>query len=74
MLTNRQRSFQNSSVIDIGLLDFHNMTVTALRSYFKKAEPKIIMYRDYKVFFQIMNLERLLTQKMEIYRILTMLL
>ena len=26
------------------------MTVTVLRSYFLKAEPKIIMYRDYKIF------------------------
>ena len=30
--------------------DFHKMTVTVLRSYFLKAEPKITMYRDYKKF------------------------
>ena len=50
MLTSRQRSFQNSCVIDTGLFDFHKMTVIVLRSYFIKAEPKIIMYRDYKKF------------------------
>ena len=50
MLTNRQRSFQNSCVVDTGLSDFHRMTVTVLRSYFIKVEPKIIMYRDHKSF------------------------
>ena len=47
MLTKRQRSFQNSRVIDTRLSDFHKMTVTVLRSRFLKAEHKIIMYRDY---------------------------
>ena len=32
------------------LPDFHEMAVTVLRSYFLKAEPKIIMYGDYKKF------------------------
>ena len=50
MLTNMQRSFQNSCVIVTGLLDFHKMTVTVLRSYSLKVEPKIIMYQDYKKF------------------------
>ena len=36
MLTNRNRSFQNSSVTDTGLSDFHKMTVTVLRSYLNK--------------------------------------
>ena len=48
MLTNRYRSFQNSCVIETGLSDFHKMTVTVLRAFFKKAEPKVISYRDYK--------------------------
>ena len=50
MLTNRPRSFQNSCVIVTGLFDFHKMTVTVLRSYSLKVEPKIIMYQDYKKF------------------------
>ena len=66
MPTNCQRSFQNSSVIDTGLFDFHKMTVNVLRSYFQKAKLKIIMYRDYKN-FEIMDLDQLLTQKLEIY-------
>ena len=48
MLTNRNRSFQNSCVIDTGLSDFHKMTVTVLRSHLKKLRPKILHYRDYK--------------------------
>ena len=47
---NRQHSFQNSSAIETSLSGFHEMTVTVLRSYFQKVEPKILMYRDYKNF------------------------
>ena len=50
MLTNTHRSLQNSCVIETGLSDFHKMTVTVLRAFFKKAEPKVISYRDYKNF------------------------
>ena len=50
MLTNRNRSFQNSCVIDTRLSDFHKMTVTVLRSYLNKLGPKLIHYRYYKNF------------------------
>ena len=50
MLTNRNTSFQNSCVIDTGLSDFHDMTVTILRSHLEKLGPKIIHRRDYKKF------------------------
>ena len=50
MLTNRPRSFQNLCVIETGLSDFHKLTVTVLRPFLKKAEPKTIFYRDYKNF------------------------
>ena len=50
MLTNRNKNFQNSCVIDTGLFDFHKMTVTVLRSHLNKLAPKIIHYRDYKNF------------------------
>ena len=50
MLTNKNRSFQGSCVIETGLSDFHKMTVSVLKCYFEKAEPKVIFYRDYKNF------------------------
>ena len=50
MLTNRNRSFQNLSVIESGLSDFYKMTVTVLRSFLKKSKPKVISYRDHKNF------------------------
>ena len=52
MLTNRNRSFQNSCVIDTGLSDFHKMTVTILRFHLNKLGPKIIHYWDYNIFFK----------------------
>ena len=44
-LTNRHRSFQNSCVIETGLSNFHEMTVTVLRSFFRRGEPKINCYK-----------------------------
>lgn len=49
-ITNHARCFQNTQTISTGLSDFHKMVVTVLRSSFKKAKPKQILYRDYKHF------------------------
>ena len=49
-MTNSPKSFQNSCVFETGLSDFHHMTVTVLKTTFKKQGPKIITYRDYKDF------------------------
>ena len=48
MLTNSNRSFQNSLNIETGLCDFHTMTVTVLKTTFPKVKAKIILYRNYK--------------------------
>ena len=50
ILTNKSRSFQNTVVIETGLSDCHKMTLTVLKSDFKKQPPKIISYRDFKAF------------------------
>lgn len=50
MLTNQESSFQNSCVIKTGRSDLHKMILTVLKSYFQKAELKIISYRDFKKF------------------------
>ena len=52
ILTNRERQFQKTTVVETGLSDFHKMTVTILKSFFKKTPAKIISYRDYKTFSQ----------------------
>ena len=49
-LTNRRRSFCNSYVIESRLSDFHLMTVSVIKMYYRKLLPKIINYRDYKKF------------------------
>ena len=50
ILTNKNRSFLSTQVIETGLSNHHKMTVTVLRSYFKKSKPKTISYRSYKNF------------------------
>ena len=50
ILTNCPGSFQNSCVKETGLSDFHKMTVTAMKTSYRKTEPRVINYRDYKSF------------------------
>ena len=50
ILTSSPRSFQNSSVFETGLSDFHKLTITVLKQYFPKLEPKVVNYRDYRNF------------------------
>ena len=48
ILTNRHRQFHKTKVLETGISDFHLMTITVLKTYFKKATPTIVTYRDYK--------------------------
>ena len=50
ILTNKVRSFQHSCVIETGLSDFHKMTVTVMKTFFEKLQPRVVNYRDYKYF------------------------
>ena len=49
-LTNSVHSFQNTTVVETGLSDFHKMAVTVMKTTFPKAEPQVHYYRDYKNF------------------------
>ena len=48
--TNRKKQFMPCALIETGISDFHKMTVTVLRSHFRKREAKIIKYRSNKNF------------------------
>ena len=50
ILTNKSLCFQNTSVIDNGLSDFHKLTLNTMKASFQKQEPKILHYRNYKIF------------------------
>ena len=50
ILTNRKEQFCDTALIETGLSDYHKMTVTCLKRYFRKLPPKNIFYRDYKKF------------------------
>ena len=50
ILTNRSRSFHNTSLIEEGLSDRHKMIVSVFRAFFKRLPAKIIAYRNYKTF------------------------
>ena len=50
ILTNKPRSFQSTCVIETGLSDFHRMTVSVLKTHFRRLPPKVVTYRDFKKF------------------------
>ena len=50
ILTNKPLSFQNSSVAETGLSDFHRMILTVTKMTFQKLKPRVINYREYKHF------------------------
>ena len=50
MLTNKPKCFIKSMIVETGLSDFHKMTITIMRLFFKKQKPNLIKYRDYKYF------------------------
>lgn len=50
ILTNKPRCFQNTTVIESGLSDFHKFTVTVMKTHFPKQSPKVINYRNYKYY------------------------
>ena len=46
-LTSSPKSFQNSSVVETALSDFHRMIVTVMKTSFQRLPPKIRKYSDY---------------------------
>ena len=52
MLTKMPRRFQNTSLIETGLNDYHKIIVSAFRAFFKRLPAKFIEYRNYIKFNQ----------------------
>ena len=50
ILTNSPYSFQNSYVIETGLLDFHKMIVSVMKTTFQKLKPRIVQHVGYNQF------------------------
>ena len=43
-ITNRQKSFQNSTVIENCFSDLHKMSLTVIKVFYKKQRRKIVRY------------------------------
>ena len=50
ILKNSPHSFLNSWLIETGLLDFHKMIVSVMKTTFQNLKPRIVQYRDYAQF------------------------
>ena len=53
ILTNRYRSFQNTTTVETGHSDFHKMVPTVLKTTYQKAWPMVVNYRDNKNFSEL---------------------
>ena len=60
ILTNSPHRFQTSYVIETGLLDFHGMVLTTMKTSFERLKLRVINYRDYKSFENKLFREELL--------------
>ena len=49
---NRIKHFQNTTTLETLISDFHKMTITVLKSCYRKLPPRIVFYRDYKKYSQ----------------------
>lgn len=50
VLTNNPKCFHCSYVVETGLSDFYRMTVSVMKTAFKKFLPRTIHYRDHRNF------------------------
>ena len=50
LLTNKAPRFWSTSVIEIGLSEFHKMIVVLMKMHFPKMKPTVSMYDKYKTF------------------------
>ena len=50
IITSSPKSFQNSVTVETGLSDFHKMTLTVMKVFYKKQKTNIVTYRNYKHF------------------------
>ena len=59
ILTNKRRSFQNTTTIETRLSDHHKMKVTVMKQYFPKQTPVLIKYRNFKTIDKFAFLQEL---------------
>ena len=50
IMTNRPRSFQGTKAIETGLSDFHKMSLTIMKVFYKKQKANVIRYSSYRNF------------------------
>ena len=50
MLTNKPRCFQNTFVVETGLINYHGLVLTVMKTHIPRLKPKILKYRSYKNF------------------------
>ena len=66
-LTNHPKCFQSTMTKETAISDFHKMVITVLKIFYKKRKPKIIHYRNYKIFKANLFMGELTNELLSIY-------
>ena len=61
-MTNKPKCFYNSIKVETGLSLFHKMTTTVSKTHFRKQNPKLIVYRKYKNYDNLLFQEEFLSK------------
>ena len=68
IITNRPKSSQSFVTEETGLSDFHKMTLTLRKVFYKKQKPNIVTYRNYLLRTTILSLIDLKQLLMKLFR------
>ena len=63
ILTNKPKSHMHTTSLELGISDFHKMSLTILKSQLSRLKPRKITYRSYKNF----NVEHFLEELSEMF-------
>ena len=55
ILTTKPRSFQHSCIIETSLSHFHKMTVTVMKTFFEKFQPRVVNYIENTNILKMIN-------------------
>ena len=69
LLKNKALHFQNTTVIETRLSDFHKMIIAVMKMHFPKIKLRVIKYRKYKTFINdpfVNNLRKELTKQKKV--------
>ena len=64
IIANKHQTFQNTTSFSTGLLAFHKLVITSMKTTFPKVVPKTIIYRNMKISIEMLSFRQVLGLKL----------